>query len=265
MADVLIAKGQLAGAVSKYIVTAGTYQVREDVQRAIAIYSRALQIAPMNIEVREKLVGLLVQAGMIDRAMEEYIAAADSYYQLAQIDRAIETLDGALTYAGQGDPTRHWQSNILHRIGDINTQRLDWPEAIRIYSRIKRIDPQDAKARHCLVDVYFKLGQRDAALGELDELIDVYRARRQPQALLDLLRDAVQARPDELGIRMRLAKLYLDLRRTEEAIAELDAIGELQLKLGMPQEAIRTIQAIIRLGPKNVEGYRQLLAQLRGR
>jgi tetratricopeptide (TPR) repeat protein len=265
MADVLIAKGQLAGAVSKYIVTAETYQARGDVQRATAIYGRALQIAPMNIEVREKLVGILVQTGMIDRAMEQYIAAADAYYQLAQIDRAIETLSEALTYAGQGDPARHWQSNILHRIGDINTQRLDWQQAIRVYSRIKRIDPQDAKARFCLVDLYFKSGQRDVALRELDELIDVYQARRQPQELLNLLRDAVHARPDELGLRMRLAKLYLDLRRTAEAIAELDAVGELQLKLEMPQEAIRTIQAIIRLGPENVEGYRQLLAQLQGR
>jgi tetratricopeptide (TPR) repeat protein len=265
MADVLIAKGQLAGAVSKYIVTAETYQARGDVQRAIAIYGRALQIAPMNIEVREKLVGILVQAGMIDRAMEQYIAAADSYYQLAQIDRAIETLSEALTHASQGDPARHWPSNILHRIGDINTQRLDWQQAIRVYSRIKRIDPQDAKARFCLVDLYFKSGQRDAALRELDQLIDVYQARRQPRELLNLLQDAVRARPDELGLRMRLAKLYLDLRRTAEAISELDSVGELQLKLEMPQEAIRTIQAIIRLGPENVEGYRQLLAQLQGR
>ena len=62
---------------------------------------------------------------------------------------------------------------------------------------------------------------------------------------------------------MRLAKMYLDLHRRQDAIAELDTVGELQLEMGMPQEAIRTVQAIIRLGPDNVEGYRQLLTQLR--
>jgi tetratricopeptide (TPR) repeat protein len=235
------------------------------VQRARAIYARALQIAPMNIQVREKLVDMLVQANMIDLAMEQYIAAADSYYQLAQVDQAIEKLDEALVHAGQGDPDRRWQSNILHRIGDINTQRLDWRQAIRAYRRIKRVDPQDTKARSCLVDLYFKSGQRDAAFKELDALIDLHKDLNQAQALLSTLQEAVEARPDELGLRMRLAKMYLDLRCREDAIAELDAIGELQLKMGLSQEAMRTIRAIIRLGPENVEGYRQLLAQLRAK
>jgi tetratricopeptide (TPR) repeat protein len=265
MADVLIAKGQLASAVSKYLITAETYQIRGDVQRAIAIYSRALRIAPMNVEIREALISLLLEAGMIDRAIEEYIAAADSYYQLAQVDRAIEILDEALTCAGQGDPARHWQSNILHRIGDINIQRLDWRQATRAYRRIKRIDPQDAKARSYLVDLYLKTGQRELALKELDELIELFQTRREPYELLRVLQDLVQTWPDEVGLRMRLAKMYLDLRRREDAIAELDTIGELQLRMNMPQEAVRTVQAIIRLGPENVEGYRQLLAQLRAR
>jgi hypothetical protein len=53
------------------------------------------------------------------------------------------------------------------------------------------------------------------------------------------------------------------MKMKKEAIAELDAIGNLQLEAGQTQAAIRTIQAIIRLGPDNVRGYQQLLAQLR--
>jgi hypothetical protein len=53
------------------------------------------------------------------------------------------------------------------------------------------------------------------------------------------------------------------MKMIKEAIAELDTIGELQLEAGMTQEAIRTIQAIIRLNPENVQGYRHLLAQLK--
>jgi hypothetical protein len=61
---------------------------------------------------------------------------------------------------------------------------------------------------------------------------------------------------------MRLAKAYVDRGKKEAAIAELDAIGELQVSMGMPQAARRTVQAIIRLGPDNVEGYQRLLQQL---
>jgi hypothetical protein len=48
----------------------------------------------------------------------------------------------------------------------------------------------------------------------------------------------------------------------DEAVSELDTVGEMQLAAGLTQEAARTIQAIIRLGPQNVDGYRQLLDQL---
>ena len=40
-------------------------------------------------------------------------------------------------------------------------------------------------------------------------------------------------------------------------------LGKTPFGLRMTKEAIRTIQAIIRLGPDNVRGYEQLLAQLK--
>ena len=60
MADVLIAKGQSEAAVGKYIVTAETYQSRSETKRAIAVYQRALDIAPMDVQVREKLIDLML-------------------------------------------------------------------------------------------------------------------------------------------------------------------------------------------------------------
>jgi tetratricopeptide (TPR) repeat protein len=194
--------------------------------------------------------------------MEQYLDLADVYYQLAQVDRALETLDAALSCAGQGGLGRHWQADVLHRAGDIHTQRLDWRQAIRSYRRIKLVDAQDAKARAQLVDLYFKSGQRESALGELDELLDLHRTQRHPERLVSTLQDVLRSRPDDLALHMRLAKAYLDLRMRKDAIAELDAIGELQLSMGMTADAIRTVQAIIRLGPDNLESYQQLLTQL---
>jgi hypothetical protein len=38
----------------------------------------------------------------------------------------------------------------------------------------------------------------------------------------------------------------------------------MQMENGLRDEAIQTIQAIINLGPNDVEGYRRLLAQISG-
>jgi tetratricopeptide (TPR) repeat protein len=263
LADVLISEGKVDEAVEKYVTTAETYKIRGNPERAIAIYRKALETAPMDIDVRERLIKTFIDARMFDEAIEQYIAAADSYYQLAQVDQAIARYNEALDCVANGSPERHWEANILHRIGDIHMQRVDWRQAIRTYQRIKHMHPDDDKARTYLVDLYLKLGQPSQALGELDQLIEYLQSKREPRKLLTTLQELVNAWPSELALHMRLAKAYLDMQMKKEAIAELDAVGELQLGAGKTKEAIRTIQAIIRLGPDNVRGYEQLLAQLK--
>jgi hypothetical protein len=48
----------------------------------------------------------------------------------------------------------------------------------------------------------------------------------------------------------------------QEAIRELDTLGELQLDAGLREQAITTVRFIISLQPDNVEAYTQLLAQI---
>jgi hypothetical protein len=59
-----------------------------------------------------------------------------------------------------------------------------------------------------------------------------------------------------------MARAYIDAGMNDEAIQELDALGELQLDSGLRKQAMATVRFIISLNPKNVDAYRQLLAQL---
>lgn len=263
LADIMIGEGKIEEAVQKYTAVAETYKTRGNLERAVAIYCKALETAPMDIQVRERLVEILIEGRAFDQAIEQYIAMADAYYQLAQTDQSIAMYNRALEYASMADPTRHWEANILHRVGDIHTQRVDWREAIKAYRRIKHLDAEDAKARTQLIDLCFKTAQSDQALNELDELVAFYRSKKEPQKLLGTLQEIASSRPKELALHMRLAKIYLELQLKREAIAALDIVGELQLEAGMTQEAVRTIQAIIRLQPDNLLGYQQLLSQLK--
>jgi tetratricopeptide (TPR) repeat protein len=262
LADIQIIQGRPNEAVDKYIYVAETYQMRGNLERAIAIYRKALETAPMNVTVREHLIEILIDSRLYDQAIEQYIAVADSYYQLAQVDQAVKKYEEALEYAPMGTPERHWEANVLHRIGDIYQQRVDWRQAVKVYRRIKRVDHEDGKARAYLVDLYFKTSQPDQALRELDELVEFYKSRRDADTLFPTLRELATARPKDLSLHMRLAKTYLDLQMKREAITELDVVGNIQLEAGKTQEAVRTIQAIIRLGPENAQAYRQLLSQL---
>jgi cytochrome c-type biogenesis protein CcmH/NrfG len=80
--------------------------------------------------------------------------------------------------------------------------------------------------------------------------------------IVTTLEDQVRKHSDETGLRQRLADVYRQQRRVPEAIAQLDALGELYLDAGRKADAAGAIRKIISLNPPDVDGYQQLLAQL---
>jgi hypothetical protein len=65
-----------------------------------------------------------------------------------------------------------------------------------------------------------------------------------------------------MALRARLARAYIDASMKEEAINELDTLGEMQLDAGLREQARATIKFIITLKPPNVDSYQQLLEQM---
>jgi len=264
LADIFLKQEHTEEAINKYLVISDVYQVRGDSQQAIDIYKRVLRLAPMDVKVRTKLIELLIMRGEIEPALEHYLTLADVHYQLAQVNQALEKYDEALQLASRSDDETGWKVNILYRMGDIYNQRVDWAQATAAYESIMALSSDDERAHLALVDLYFKQGENEKALQALDSLLGVYQSADKTQSILTVLREAVQTRPEEMGLRSRYAAALGRQGMSREAIAEYDALGEMQLEAGLREEAARTIQTIISLGPDDEEGYRRLYSQIRG-
>jgi tetratricopeptide (TPR) repeat protein len=264
IAEALWSSSRTEAALSKYLTVADTYHVRGEARQAIGIYHRILQMAPMDVSVRGKLIDLLVSHGQIDRSLEQYLQLADTYYQLADVDKAREVYQDALKLAPRGSPQRNWTAQVLHKIGDIFLQRIDWRRALPVYEQIKSIAPGDERARVALIDLYQKTGQPQRAAKEIDELLAAYKAAGKTDKIIPILDEQVRAHPADPALRARLAQAYIEARRIPEGIQQLDALGDLQINAGQTREAVATIRAIIALNPPNAAEYRQLLAQLEG-
>lgn len=262
LGEILVAIGRTDQAIAKFLTIADTYRVRGNFFQAVAMYERALKLAPMNIPARAKLIDLLISHGEIDRALEHYVALGDVYYQMAQLDQAREKYAEALQLAPRGSLERRWEIKLLHRIGDIDIQRVEWRRALGVYERIRDLDPEDEKARLSLMNLYERLGRPDRALVELDALLQRYIKKGKVEKAIAVLEDQVREHPQSIPLRARLAQIYLNARKVQDALRELDVLGDLQLQAGRVQDAIATVRMILRLNPPNADAYRQLLQQL---
>jgi len=264
LADILIKQDQSDAAITKYLTVAKVYLIRNQLDKATNIYQKILRLAPMDVTVRSKLIDLYISSQNLEQALDEYLILANSYYQLAQVDRALEKYNEALRLTANlenGDP---WKVEILSQVGDIYNQRFDWTSAATAFEELLQINPHDERIVRQLVDLYLKQRKIDQATEVLDRLLDIYLQRQQPEKSLDLLKELVVNYPEEMYLRQKLAEAYIQNRMKQSAIAELDALGEMQLEKGLRGQAMRTIEAILELQPEDVEGYRRLLTQIGG-
>ncbi len=262
LAEIFAEDDRVDEAVNKYQVVADLYVVREENRQAIGVYKRMLRLRPMDVVTRSRLIDLLISFGEIDQALEQYLALADAYFQLAQINKALEKYNEALRLVPRASEETAWEARLLRKMADLYMRRVNWREAVDIYQRLVSLMPDDERARVHLIDLNYKLGRTKVADQKVVEMIDYYRAQGQTEQALALLQEAVRLQPQQMALRARLARAYIEAGQREKAIRELDALGELQLEQGLREQAITTVRFIISLKPKNAEAYRQLLSQL---
>lgn len=263
LGELLLRQDRVDVAVSKFNAVAGAFRVRGDVNGAINMWERVLEVSPLDVSTRARIIDMLKRHGHIDRSLEHYLALGEGYYQLAQVDKARETYQEALKLAPRGSAEHNWRAQLLRRIADIDMQRLDWKRALSAYRELRKEDPTDERTAITLVDLYFKMGQPSHALRELDQYLQQLVGGGRGGKVIGILEDMNRRHPTQSGLAQRLARLLLAQKRKDEAIKVLDQLGEAQLEAGENEKAIATLEQIVRLEPSNTASYRELLKQLR--
>ena len=206
MGDLLLKQGQVEEAITKYVVVAHTYEARGEPDRAIDVYHRVIELAPLADTPRQKLITQLVARGQIDEAISESIDLAGVYYHLANLATARSVYLEALELADQSESMNQWQVKILHLIADIDIQSLDWRQALLLFDQICKIAPDDDKARYKIIQLNLRLAQKNLAIDELDKYLAYLQENRKPRLAVSFLKNLLREYPDWELLQKRLAQ-----------------------------------------------------------
>jgi tetratricopeptide (TPR) repeat protein len=261
--DLLIQEGRTQDAIAKYTVVAEAYSVRGEATQAVNLLRRIVQVAPMDLAVRTRLIEQLAARGMVDEAVIEYIDLGDIYYRLAELDMARKTYTTALRLAQQGGANRAWSVKILRRMADIDMQRLDWRQALRIFEQLRTLEPDDVTVHKSLIELYIRLTQLPQATTELHSFLAYLQTAGRHGEAIPFLEEMVNENPKQGILRRALAEEYRQAERIPDAVAQLVALGDLLLIAGDRDGAIQTIETIIAMNPPNMGNFKTLLAKMK--
>jgi tetratricopeptide (TPR) repeat protein len=262
MGDLLVREGHTDEAMAKYTVVANAYSVRGESNQATKLLRRVIDLAPMDLKARTRMIDQLISRGKVDDAVNEYLELADIYYRLADLDMARKTYTTALKVVQQTGADRSWNVHILQRMADIDMQRLDWKQAMRIFEQIRTLRPDDEGVRRNLIDLNLRMAQQPQAIAELEGYLSYLESNGKTEQAVPFLENLVKENEDRVVLRRALAEQYQQTGQTDKAIAQLDTIGELLVEEGKKSEAAEVIQQILLLNPPNAEDYRTLIQQL---
>jgi tetratricopeptide (TPR) repeat protein len=265
MGDLLVQEGHATEAIAKFTTVAQAYSVRGEPNQATKLLRRVIQLAPMDLAARSRLIDQLVARGQINDAINEYLDLADIYYRLAELDMSRKTYTTALRLVQQASADRSWNVHILQRMADIDMQRLDWKQALRVFEQIRTLRPEDKGVRKNIIELNLRMARTDQALAELENYLNYLDGQRKGADAIPFLEELIVEHGDQPALRRALATLYQQEGRPTDAISQLDAVGEHLLNKGDKDGAMAAINQILMMNPPNAEAYRKLLAQVSGR
>lgn len=262
VAEMLVHLGYLDEAITKLEVVARTYSVRGEPQQAVAMLQRVIDLAPMDITVRTRMIDQLIAIRDLPSALHEYMNLANVHFSRAELDLARQTYTDALRLTQMAGVDPIWKVKILHQMADIDLQSLDWRQALRVYEQLRTLKPEDEKARLNLTSLYIRLGQLGQALAELDNYIAYLVEKKQINRAFAFLESLVDERPDIVPIRHRLAEFYRQTGRIDQALQQYDEIAGRLIDTEDNAGAIKVIHTILKLNPPNAAEYKNILEQL---
>ncbi|HLA43100.1 MAG TPA: tetratricopeptide repeat protein, partial [Aggregatilineales bacterium] len=219
---------------------------------------------PADISLRVNLIELLEHQERWNEVLDQYVDLASTYRHLADFSSARSTYDQAVKLAQRTGAPATKMVEILHKLGEVDMERIELRGAMRTYQRILEIAPDNVKARRHLAELHYRLNNPVQGIQEIDLLLQNYAKQKRPDLILEVLEEQTQSYPNDMALRSRLGGVYQQMRQNEKAFEQFEALRRLQSEAGLHDEARQTIRRIISLNPPQVSHYQQLLQQMGG-
>ena len=262
IADILMQLGQQTESAEKYEIIARTYLARGESRRARTMFEKVVSLSPMNIDSRLKLVSLLESSGEYRDALAEYMRISDIYYRLAQLDDARLVCEKAYHLGRQSGVEDEWIIKILTKTADLDLQRLDWPNAIKIYEMIYMMQPGNENATSQLIELNCGISNTDAAISVMNDFINQQFKIKNGNRAMAFLENFSRMHPEFLFINQRLGEIYSQAGLNKKAINQWQTAAEVAKELDNKTEARSFYQMIISLEPNNIDEYRQKMLEI---
>lgn len=180
-------------------------------------------------------------------------ALSDSYIALGQAEEALEQLRKGQAVAPAAPPrnaqtikhsfaTPLSRGDLVRRMAEAFAATDDFAGAEQALLEAKRLLPYDRTIYTKLADVYFRQGNLQEALAQLDDLATHYENRQDLDRALETLEYGLRLAPSNVALNARYANMLIRRGILDKGVDHLVRVAELQRKASQLKDAVASLQ-----------------------
>lgn len=246
------------------------------------VYRDIIKIQPDNIEIWNFLIQTHLQIGLEEDLVDDYLSLGDLYLSKGMLKEALVQYKKVI----EADPDNvevrrkyidtYLQIGLEHDLIDdyleladalMNRQQIE--EAIRLYSHVMSLDPDNKQARLKLSetrgpsDKKGKKKKGEKGEKERKEEISLKSQEIKPQkeklpspevsiqAAVENYKNILSVNPANANIRCKLAEIYFQMEKIDDAIKEWDKASETFILKGELEKGISLSDKILEIKPNH--------------
>ncbi len=250
------------------------YFLDAEFDAALGAFLESLAETPVRETLYYALSALLVEVAREDEAEAVMLTAVEAYpdswrarYELAEVfvesmklQRALDEMRRALAMRARPAPDARQQSFVHQRIGDIQSELLQFDAAESEYRTSVEIDPDRIESRLALGDLYLRNNRVEEALEEYAAVVALdpenaaartaaaaaYLRTRQLEAAVASAEAALELDPDAVTARYHRARALIQMGRRDEGQSEVQAYQRLQAEEQASEDRARDVYVLNR-------------------
>lgn len=250
------------------------------------LYRDILFIDPENVEVWNFLIQTHLQIGLEGDLIDDYIALGNLYYSKGMLKDALQQYKKVIDASPFNIDARrkyietYLQIGLEHdliddylELADVLVQKGEVNEAISIYSHVMSLDPENKKALTKLSVTRTQYGapEMEGVKGERTE--EEVGNREMPQEAaepapqytqpssqdaIDNYKNILSVNPSNANVRCKLAEIYIQLNRVDDALAEWEKASETFIFKGELDKGIMLCEKILKKRPSDAKAREHL-------
>ena len=231
--DALLRLKRRDEAIQQYHLLAEFYLGRQNFEDAEHTLKNLLDEAPGNPRALELLVGILLETGRQEQAIQSIRELSEIYVGLGKPDKAVEMLRRILTFEPDNREARRRiaemsreDQNLRASVEDLITrateqwQEGDLSQALETQREAVRLRPEDTGIREKLAEMLTVHGSVTTSLDELLQIAQLRANRGHFESALAAVDAVLEHEPDHLIARRKRAEILARMGNQQKAIEE---------------------------------------------